>query len=112
MLVAVYGTLKRGYGNHRLLNDCHHVGDDYLANFCMYSLGAYPAVKNDKDSPHAISVEVYEVDDKALVDLDRLEGHPRFYQRQVTKTNYGDAFIYTMDGLRGDAPVVETGNWK
>ncbi len=53
------------------------------ASFELYSLGACPAmVEGDKTS---IPGEVYEIDAATLGRLDRLEGHPSFYERCVMR---------------------------
>jgi gamma-glutamylcyclotransferase (GGCT)/AIG2-like uncharacterized protein YtfP len=79
--VAVYGSLKEGFGNHRLLSDSRLIGkgvtEDHLT---MYSLGSFPCITSKPIAP--INVEVYEVDDITLNRLDSLEGHPTFYRRR------------------------------
>ena len=43
--VAVYGTLKKGGHNHRLLNESKYLGKDTTeAKYNFYSLGGFPAV--------------------------------------------------------------------
>ena len=56
--IAVYGTLKMGFGNHRLIQNCRYLGEDTLKNFDMYSLGGFPGVIHGKGE---IKVEVYEL---------------------------------------------------
>ena len=80
-LVAVYGTLKKGFGNHRLLAQSRFVGEALTEpNFTLLHLGGFPGIVRSGDT--AVSCEVYEVDDITLARLDRLEGHPTFYERQ------------------------------
>lgn len=82
--VFVYGTLKQGYGNYpvmeraegQLISKAHTDGKKYD----LYDLGPYPAVVKGKFS---IIGELYVVED--LKPLDRLEGYPRFYNREKTK---------------------------
>lgn len=112
-LVAVYGSLRKGFNNHTLLKDCEQVGVTKLQGFKMHSLSAYPAVYHSQDDNAIITVEVYEVSDSVLErDLDRLEGHPVFYKREEVDTEFGKAWVYVMvsDRYRNN-PIVEDGDW-
>jgi len=94
-VVAVYGTLKRGKGNHRLLDNpmVKYIGT-YLTKrkYPMITRGSIPFVGHgfeflglDKEVGHNIVVEVYEVDSDTLERLDALEGHPNWYYRDVVE---------------------------
>lgn len=89
MKVAVYGTLKRGFGNHRLLEKAEFIGvGDTLPFFDMISFGGYPGVISGTES---IKVEVFEVSDQDTIDnLDFLEGHPSFFRRDDTHIKLRD----------------------
>ena len=82
-LVFVYGTLKKGFGNHRLLENAHCLGEAYLPRVIMLDLGAYPAII--AGGKKEVTGEVYQVDAETLARLDRLEGHPSFYERRQVK---------------------------
>jgi len=89
--VFVYGTLKRGYGNWaRLLQDRDGVtflGDavSIEKNFVMNDVGFPLMFDIGRDNGSYVVGELFEVDDEALADLDRLEGHPRFYCRELRR---------------------------
>lgn len=79
-LLFVYGTLKRGQPNHHFLAGALFLGEDQTRpEFTMYDLGAFPGVVAGGSS--SISGELYELDDSTLARVDRLEGHPSFYER-------------------------------
>lgn len=81
--VFVYGTLKRGYGNHRLIAEGkgEFVGLD-AAPGALYGGHGFPFVKPVKQRRgNWVGGEVWAVDDATLARLDGLEGHPRFYIR-------------------------------
>lgn len=109
--VFVYGSLKRGYGNHHFLEKSQYVGNHTTQpEFTMLSLGAFPAVTDGGDT--AIHGEVYEVTDKTMDSLDMLEGYPSFYNRKKINTIHGPAWMYYQEGeLRDRYSVVESGNW-
>lgn len=110
--VAVYGSLRQGMGNHRILDGAELVGQyDVVMRAKMISLGGFPGLLKDDDfSP--VTIEVYEVNDCILDRLDRLEGHPTFYKREETGTPAGGAWIYWLQGDRLVQEVVEHGDWK
>ena len=82
-LVFVYGTLKKGFVNHRLLEKANFLGEAYLPRTKMIHLGAYPAVI--AGGTKEVMGEMYQIDDTTLARLDRLEGHPSFYERRQVK---------------------------
>ena len=82
--VFVYGTLKRGHGNHPLLGDSLFVGEaTTLGKYTLYD-GGFPRMSNfPGDVKSYVAGEVFHVTSAAVLDgLDRLEGHPTFYIRR------------------------------
>ena len=90
-LVFVYGTLKKGRGNHHLLASSDFIGnvhtsEKFLLFHCGFPLVRKPTEEEDYGTYYQATVkgEVYRVTPPVLASLDRLEGHPRFYERRVT----------------------------
>lgn len=80
-LVFVYGTLKKGFSNHRLLAGSEFLGAaQTVGKYAMYSTGTPIVLKNEAVSP--IHGELYRVGEATLVALDSLEGHPDWYRRE------------------------------
>jgi len=100
MTVAVYGTLKKGYSNHRYLLDAEYQGTCKVQGFTMYehTSGMYPYVVPSKDP---IEVEVYV--GANMNDLDWLEGYPEYYNRKELATPFGLAWIYYMEHKNKEA---------
>jgi gamma-glutamylcyclotransferase (GGCT)/AIG2-like uncharacterized protein YtfP len=97
--VFVYGTLKRGFGNNRLIKDQEFMGSCATKDhFNMVSLGGFPGVLSfeEQDNPAIIRGELYCVDDDALQSMDCLEGHPDFYERKQVETTLGKAWMYLL----------------
>lgn len=116
-LVAVYGSLRKGFGNNRLLSDSRLVGTTTVQDYGMVSLGYYPAV--DVEVGSQITVEVYEVDERAASDLDCLEGFTEegcpnnYYDKVEINTEFGKAGMYFISGvLDGGHTKVEDGDWS
>ena len=109
--VAVYGSLLSGLHNNTYLKHSRLVGECTFRGK-MFDLSAYPACASHGNT--TIHAELYEIDDGCLKRLDALEGHPRFYQREIIETSLGPAWVYLMqaDGWLLDSPVVKSGNWR
>lgn len=109
-LVAVYGSLRKGKGNHRVLENSELVDTIRVKGFDMFSLGAYPYCVPDKNGE--ITVELYRIaSDSVGKSLDILEGYPSFYDRKLISTPHGDAWIYFIDEYRDGTSYVEGGDW-
>ena len=81
-LVFVYGTLKRGFSNNRLISGSKFVGEARTeGKFALYESGIPFVIEDEQVSQ--ISGEVYEIDEKTLAQLDRLGGHPNWYCRKM-----------------------------
>lgn len=72
--------------------------------------GYFPAVLENGTT--AIHGEVYSIDQSTFEQLDELEGFGILYDRSLTETTFGKAWIYNMKELLGDNPIVETGIWQ
>ncbi len=98
----VYGSLKKGFGNHALLGDAELVASTQTKNrqFRMISLDAFPAVL--KGGNCAISGEVYRVDLLTMAYLDMLESNGELYKREKVDLESGDrAWMYIfMYGMK------------
>lgn len=119
--VFVYGSLRRGMHNHYLLGDSEFVGNGKtVAKYGMVDVGSFPAVVEPEEGEAGeteITGEVYRVDAKTLERLDRLEGYPKFYDREPTAIVTADdmltAWMYywpTGCSTNGTTPVP-SGDW-
>lgn len=111
-LVAVYGSLRKGMGNHEhFFEDKNYVGEHTTNSlYTMISLGGFPGVT--KGGNTAIKCEIYNVPTCTLDLLDSLEGHPDMYRREIQKTVHGDAWLYIYQGVhKGRLPIVTSGDW-
>ncbi len=109
-LVFVYGTLRRGEVNHYLLSGAEFCGVHLTRpRYRMLHLGTYPGVVAGGSS--SIEGEIYRVDTKGLVKLDRLEAYPRLYTRKLIPTDWGRAWIYLYRGSRQSRSVIPSGSW-
>lgn len=125
-LVFVYGTLMRGFRNHRLLaqGGCHYLGrGETRPQYTLVDLGPFPGLLDVGTT--RVRGEVYEVDAPTLAKLDRLEGHPRFYERKPVALARRPASLRTPNRTSrtisayflpreeyGHRPLIVTGDWR
>lgn len=112
-LLFTYGTLMRGYGNHRCIEGSKFLGTDRVKGFDMYSMSAYPCVKIG-DEEKIVYGEIFEITEEQFKRCDSLEGYPRFYNRKEVTTETGKkVIIYFIE--KDNYPnlsLVESGNWR
>lgn len=94
-LVAVYGTLKAGRGNHSYLSKSTYVGaGETVYKYPMQQQGSIPFVFDRTGHGRSVPVEVYELhDDDTKDDLDFLEGHPTNYTRKIINVEMLDGAV-------------------
>ena len=116
MKVAVYGSLKRGYGNHRVMKNANgKYLYDAVSTDAHYILDghSYPYINEAPSNPEKgkLSVEIYEVSEEGLLHLDALEGHPTFYKREQrqfsTPTGKVTAWLYILQRKIEANPVYK-----
>ena len=102
--VFVYGTLKRGGGNHSFLAGQQFLGAARTPpGFTLYLLGDYPGMVPAAGDQAGVTGEVWAVDDACLARLDELEGVDEgLYERVSIKllVPYADQPIETYLYLR------------
>lgn len=82
-LVAVYGTLKKGYSNYnRYLTGSKHVGAGKTKEKYPLVIKGLPYLIDEGGKGYNVEVDVFKVSDPVLAELDRLEGHPNWYRRK------------------------------
>ena len=111
--VFVYGTLIAGEANAHWAGNARR--QKAWTTGTIYDTGCrFPAfVKRGRTH---VKGEVLTVDDDGFKSMDRLEGYPHLYRReqiQVHLVGGGNvlAWVYIMNNLRKDAPVIESGDW-
>ena len=95
--VFVYGTLKRGMGNHRVMQEAKGrlLGSGSVYGYACINTPWFPYAYK-KEGARIIG-EIYAIPKENIADLDVLEGYPHFYNRAVTDTSFGPAWIYFLD---------------
>ena len=117
--VFVYGTLKKGFGNHRLLAEAEYVGPACVKGH-LISLGGFPGLIYN---PHEVTQgEVYRVTSATQWErLDRLEGFNKeapsagsnmYLRRSITTIDTNqDCEVYYWNGGKDAGPAVTNNTW-
>lgn len=113
MRIFVYGTLMSGFDNwDSLMRTADLIGPARtVPAFTMYSTtSSFPMVM--RGGTTAILGELYEVGIETLERLDRLEGHPHWYRRELVQLADGtNASMYLIQE-KPSWPIVIDGDWK
>lgn len=120
--IFVYGSLKSGERIHDALKGSIMIGPGRIAG-AIFNLGAYPAVVLPDEIPTAmgrtcgfVSGEMYECKPSTIQNLDRIEGHPVYYERKpVDELTTGMevwAYFLTLKILPTNAKLIANGVWS
>ena len=104
--VFVYGTLRRGFSNHRFLAGARFVGPGRTVDAHGLYLEAGIPYLAAGEGRYPVVGEVYAVDAAILAGLDELEEHPRVYTRRPAPIVLGDgrrlvAWVYFANEPQG-----------
>jgi gamma-glutamylaminecyclotransferase len=116
--VFVYGSLKQGFGNNRLMLGSDFIGEAITCGkYAMMDLGWFPMLRNDMGRNTHVHGELYRVSRRVLRTLDRLEGHPHGgYRRHrihvMTDEGKVRAWVYMGHREMYTKNVVPSGVWE
>jgi gamma-glutamylcyclotransferase (GGCT)/AIG2-like uncharacterized protein YtfP len=116
ILIAAYGTLRKGYGNSRLVDipsQTKWLGTGKTVEKYQMRASGIPYVNKTPDTQ--IVVDIWEIDkDRHLPSVDRLEGHPEWYCREEVDIelngNIIKAWLYFMED--SGSTIVKSGNYN
>ena len=118
--IAVYGTLRKGFGNHRVISEAEYIGTGWTKEKYKLTAAGIPFV-NPNEQVSNVKVEIYSVTPDHLPSVDALEGYNpnnhegSWYKRTPIKVNMEDnneieASIYFGDR---DAPtLIKSGDFE
>jgi gamma-glutamylaminecyclotransferase len=111
ILLFVYGTLKRGCHNNRLLTGQRYVGEAVtVPHYRLYDLGSYPAMVEDRTGGLAVRGELWEVSEGCLAALDEYEDVPILYVRRRIAVDGVNSPVETYLYRQAIPPGVRSGN--
>lgn len=87
MKIAVYGTLKKGYGNNRLLADATFIEEKIIKGYKLYYSGgvsSFPVAAHSPDDKMSAEIfDIGETPNSILRNMDWLEGNGFMYHRTI-----------------------------
>lgn len=117
--IGVYGTLREGGYNHPIMeeliknNHAEPLGIECIRGWIIMDIGgglpgAYPC-SDEFDMPR-LQLELYHLTDTGKAVLDRLEGHPKWYRRELLflPSDERAEETYDVGVYRGPLPKTET----
>lgn len=126
MIVAVYGTLKKGGWNHGILycrderseGGARHIQDGIVPGYELFEYGFPVALPTEK--VYGVRVELYEVDEHCIGRLDRLENNGVMFNRKTVTTAdalecqmyIGSPDYFVPSRMRRVTPVDGVFDWK
>lgn len=115
-LLAVYGTLKKGYHNYNIyLEEIPSLFEGYVPLlFQLYSNGRYPMLVKS-DYVNNIYIEVYEVSDDKFTEIINLEEPFGYHYEkiEITRINeFVEVFVYSRGIPPEEFVLIESGNWE
>jgi gamma-glutamylcyclotransferase (GGCT)/AIG2-like uncharacterized protein YtfP len=113
-LVAVYGTLKKGYRNYELLLAGREPIFRGLVSvrYRLYGTPDHPMLVPDSGK-HSVLVEVFEVEPPKLAELDALEEPYDYWRETVHLEELGrsvEIYVHDAPPPEGFEPVT-SGDW-
>ncbi len=116
MLLAVYGTLKKGYGNHGYLQTSKYLGTTIIPGIMWVNKWeGYPRVQtiidqNNIDATNRVTVELYDVTAHVLYMTCRLEVGAGYAPQPINIPDYGPAIIWaSVEGPNDDSKIIDNG---
>ena len=113
--LIVYGTLMSGERNHHYCRNAVSITPCTVTG-TLYDTGCgFPAFQPEGDN--TVAAELIEIPFEDWEAVDRLEGYPRLYDRQLFPARLADGtevsgWIYIIHTLPWCATVIKSGVWK
>jgi gamma-glutamylcyclotransferase (GGCT)/AIG2-like uncharacterized protein YtfP len=113
--LIVYGTLMSGERNHKFCKNALSI-EPCTVTGTLYDTGCgFPAFQPEGEN--TIHAELIEIPLRDWFAIDRLEGYPKLYDRQLFTCTLSDGttdtgWIYIMNNLPPMATVIKGGDWK
>ena len=113
--LIVYGTLLSGEYNHHFCRNAVKIMPCTVTGTLFDTGCGFPAFQPEGNT--TINAELIEIPLSAWEAIDRLEGYPRLYDRQLFLCTLSDGttdigWIYIMNNLPPMATVIISGDWK
>ncbi len=109
----VYGSLKKGFFNHSLIDENprnRFLRKGFVEGYKLYLLWSYPGIKAAA-SENKLYVELYSLTDEVFDRIDRMEKMAGYTPVEVEDDGGKKGIIYVYNGEVEEKNFVPYGNW-
>ena len=110
-----YGTLKRGFRAHHLLESQNAIfvkKAKTASKYQLYRINWFPGMIIDDTQESGVQGEVFSVTDECMERLDQYEGAPDLFRRHNVELDDGTyAVTYLFNKDFSDKQKIEEGEW-
>lgn len=93
--IAVYGSLKRGFGNHSMIKSAPLMGTDKVRGYMTLVFKSYPQLYLD-DNEREHEVEIYQVNEDQYRSVRAMELGAGYVEKEI-ELSVGKCYIYVFD---------------
>jgi len=112
-IIGVYGTLRKNERAHYLLKEARYIKTITVSCpfILMDTCWGFPTL-TPSNSPHNITLELYEISINLEKQLDRYEGFPELYNKVYSTIDNNTVMLYVMNKIHANFKIIESGDWK
>lgn len=110
----VYGSLKKGFFNHSLIEENprnRFIRKGFIKGYNLYLLWSYPGVKPSSSSEDKVFVELYSLTDEVFEKIDKMEQKANYTSIKVIDDGGKEGILYIYNGKFKEKNKVIFGNW-
>lgn len=111
--ILVYGSLRKGEYNYEYFkNGMEYVKTVEIPNYKLYSLGAYPGIKESNNNEDILICDLMKITDESCGEgVHRMEVGAGYSYKTINIDGI-DATIYPYEGNVRDEDLVVSGDWS
>jgi len=109
----VYGSLKKGFFNHSLIDDNPRnrlIKKGFIDGYKLYLLWSYPGIKSSSTGER-LYVELYSLSDEVFDRIDKMERSAGYTPVEVKDNDGKIGVIYVYDRAVDDKNIICSGDW-
>ena len=111
--VFIYGSLKKGFFNHSLIEENPRnrlIRKGFVGGYRLYLLWSYPCVKPSAEEDK-VYVELYSLCDEVFDRIDVMEKRAGYSSVEVKDDDGNVGIIYVYDREVDKNRIISSGNW-
>ena len=110
MIIMSYGTLKRGFYNHKLMGENTYLGKVSLSGYVMYKNEHYPAIVKSDDPERVVIGELYEIEKDVFDTIAAIEFSAGYHINEIGVDINNEKTIVPVFVM--DKELVDNSKWE